>query len=101
MAWNEKHARKTSARLVPQNEESSYKQKLDEEACREGNAIGFFKREELRPQLGRRAAREARSLDGARATMSHKAGKAEEKDTAEARRKYLQAEPRSLRQGPK
>jgi len=100
MAWNEKHARKTSSNNLPNKEsESDYKRKLDEEACREGDAMRFFNKNDVKPQLGRRIAKQSRDLDGARATMSHKAGNAEAKDNAAATAKYVTAAPRELKQG--
>ena len=82
------------------SQKSDYKEELDRKACAEGDAMRFFKGNDLRPQLGRRAAADNRGLNGARATMGSKAANNEARTDKKLRDKYIVPEPRQLRQGP-
>jgi hypothetical protein len=66
--WNEKAARKSQANELRRNLDA-----FDLEAERQGNATGFFNRNNLRPQLGRRISKESRKANGYAATADLKA----------------------------
>ena len=55
---------------------------IDREAERQGNARGFFSRNEVGPQvMGRRISKQNRELDGSRKTADNRAAKNLVKDT--------------------
>lgn len=64
---------------------------IDEEAERQGNATGYFSRNELRPQLGKRISKDTRQLNGRRKTADNRATQNLVKDTAAAYRQYQAA----------
>lgn len=78
MAWNEKAARKIMAQQQRRSLDA-----IDLEAERQGNAMRYFKANEIGPRnLGRRISRETRQLDGRRKTVDAKATRNLVHDTA-------------------
>lgn len=88
MAWDEKFANRTAKAPAPKLD------RFDLEAAAEGGAARYFAHNDLKPQLGRRIAKNAAQLDGRRKTADANATRNLVADTAAAHKAHTVADPR-------